>query len=90
MFPGTCFTNAGAAPNTACVKGVWKYQGFPYEGCANPSANSLGLWCPTEVTANGDYISGKWGACDMALDACLGIIFFMHFVGNSGIINVGK
>ena len=69
---GTCYTNAGAAPNTACVKGVWKYQGLPYEGCANPSAQPLGLWCPTEVTANGDYISGKWGACDMALDACNG------------------
>lgn len=71
-IPGTCYTNAGAAPNTACVKGVWKYQGLPYKGCANPSAQPLGLWCPTEVTANGDYISGKWGACDMELDACNG------------------
>ena len=70
--PGTCYTNAGADPNTACVTGIWKYLGLPYEGCANPSANSLGLWCPTEVTADGDYISGKWGACDMALDACNG------------------
>ena len=75
-IPGTCYTKAGdaggKAPNTACVKGVWKYKGLPYKGCANPSAQPLGLWCPTEVTANGDYITGKWGACDMALGACIG------------------
>jgi len=42
-----------------------------YTGCANPSENkATGLWCPTEVSSNGDYISGKWGACNMALKAC--------------------
>ena len=71
-IPGTCYTNAGEDPNTACVTGIWKYSGLSYEDCANPNAVSSGLWCPTEVTANGDYISGKWGYCDMALGACFG------------------
>ena len=68
---GQCFTNAGTVPNMPCVEGPWKYKGVEYTGCANPSENkATGLWCPTEVTSDGDYISGKWGACNMALKAC--------------------
>ena len=71
LIPGVpCYTNAGDVPNSPCVTGPWKYQGVLYEGCAN--AGFAWMWCPTEVTANGDYITGKWGACDMTLDACLG------------------
>ena len=61
---------SGTVPNTPCVKGTWKYKGVESTGCANPSNNELGYWCPTEVTANGDYISKKWGYCNMEVASC--------------------
>ena len=69
-LPGLCITYAGTVPNTPCVKGPWKYKGVEYTGCANPSSNELGYWCPTEVTADGDYISKKWGYCNMEIASC--------------------
>ena len=69
--PGKCYTNGGKVPNAPCVEGPWKYEGVKYEGCANPNYDKeSGMWCPTEVTEDGDFIAGKWGACNMGLDAC--------------------
>ena len=68
---GKCYTNGGKVPNAPCVEGIWKYEGKEYEGCANPDYNKAsGIWCPTELDGDGNYIDGKWGACNMALDAC--------------------
>ena len=43
----------------------WKYNGQQHEGCANPDSSSGGVWCPTQINADGEYEvgSGHRGYC---------------------------
>ena len=60
-----CQTKPGKGVGVAKCVFPWKYGSDPteYNGCANPSKSSVGLWCPTELDDEGKYIRGKWGVC---------------------------
>ena len=44
----------------------WKYNDKTYEGCANPDSDPNGLWCPTKLDDNGQFMgSNDWEYCSV-------------------------
>ena len=45
----------------------WTYDGVTYRGCAY-ATGAHKPWCATQVTPNGQYVSGKGDSCKMRWD----------------------
>ena len=57
----------GEDPGKPCIfpwKDPWKHE--THQGCAVPDGDPGGVWCPTQLGADGYYVkqSGKWGYCN--------------------------
>ena len=64
---GICKTvsDSGSQLNKKC-KFPFTFQGTKYNTCISGIKREK-PWCPTELDANGLYIRGKWGYCDISL-----------------------
>ena len=69
FIAGQCITDDSSADaNKPCLF-PFKFYNEWYYGCKLAGSSAFN-WCATELTNDGEYISGKWGYCDMSIPEC--------------------
>ena len=59
-----CMTVSGNNPNKPCIF-PFTYKGKTYDTCIlwEKGGDQRGVWCPTLVDEQGNYVEGNWGYC---------------------------